>query len=116
MQRKLQKGAQCRRTNETAAHHFNNFMEVMTYDKNTNKVELVLIWKTTDNSFNGAVARYRNNKEIAKLEKNQFGYARRGDYLVATATGDPLKYPNYWAGIGEWRIDPKIRGNVRGCI
>ena len=43
--------------------------ESMTYDKNTNKVEIVLIWKTPDNSFNAAVARYRNNKEIARLEK-----------------------------------------------
>ena len=75
MQRKLQKGAQCRRTNETAAHHFNNFMEVMTYNKNTNKVELVLIWKTPDNSFNAAVSRYRNNKWLAMLEKSIFIYS-----------------------------------------
>lgn len=81
MQRKLQKGAQCRRTNETAAHHFNNFMEVvtyitesMTYDKNTNKVKLVLIWKTPDKSFNADVVRYRNNNSIATLIKSQFSY------------------------------------------
>lgn len=43
--------------------------ESMTYDKNTNKVELVLIWKTPDNSFNADAVRYRNNKEIARLVK-----------------------------------------------
>ena len=43
--------------------------ESMTYDKNTNKVKLVLIWKTLDNSFNAAVVRYRNNIVIARLEK-----------------------------------------------
>lgn len=90
--------------------------ESMTYDKNTNRVELVLIWKTPDNSFNADVARYRNNKKIARLAKNQFRYTRRGDYLVATSAGDPLEYPNHWAGIGEWRIDEKIRGNVRGGV
>lgn len=43
--------------------------ESMTYNKNTNKVELVLICKTPDNSFNADVVRYRNNKEIARLGK-----------------------------------------------
>ena len=90
--------------------------ESMTYDKNTNRVKVVLIWKTPDNSFNTVVGRYRNNKRIATLLSNQFSYTRRGDYLVATTAGDPLIYPEHWAGFGEWRIDPKIRGNARGCV
>ena len=90
--------------------------ESMKYDKNTNRVKLVLIWKTPDNSFNADVVRYRNNKKIAVLYPSQFSYIRRGDYLVATIEGSATLYPNHWAGIGEWRIDPKIRGNVRGFV
>lgn len=82
----------------------------------TGDVRIFLIWKTQDEEFKDVVRRYRNNKIIAQLTPEQFFYSRRGEYLVATIAGNPEKYPNHWSGVGEWRIDPNIRGNVRGCI
>ena len=59
VQRKLLKGAQCRRTIETAAHHFNIIKEVLDvyitesliYLPLDNAVKITLIWKTKDNIF-----------------------------------------------------------------
>lgn len=121
MQRKPQKGAQCRRTKETAAHQIRSDLMYITvdmrYNKLNNKVSIVLIWKTPDDSFKHNVYRYRNNKVIAELRPTQFRYERRGDYLIASIKeGDPDQYPEFWKGVGEWRIEPNIRGNVRGCI
>lgn len=90
--------------------------ESMTYDKNLDKVVLVLIWKTKDNVFSRGAQRYRNNIIIAGLLPSQFTYARRGEYLVGTSGGSPSEYPSHWSGIGEWRIDHEIHGNVRGCV
>lgn len=125
MQCKPRKGAQRRQSNETPAYHFNficggvmclYITESMTYDKSKDNLVLVLIWKTNDNVFPHDAWRYRNNIRIAGLLVNQFTYTRRGEYLVGTISGSPSRYPEHWAGIGEWRIDPKIRGNVRGCV
>lgn len=120
MQRKPQKGAQCRRTKETAAHQLRgDFMyitEKMMYNKEFGRVELTLIWKTPNNTFTDDVYRYVNGKAVAYLSPVQFSYSRRGDFLIARTRGDPVDYPLHWKGIGEWRIDPKIRGNVRGCV
>lgn len=90
--------------------------ESMKYDKTNDKVTITLIWKTQDNVFNFPPGRYINNARAVALRPEQFAYTRRGEYLVGTSGGSPTLYPNYWAGIGEWRIDPKIRGNVRGCV
>ena len=89
--------------------------ESMFYDKAQNQVILTLIWKTPNNTFPDKVYRYRNGKVIAYFAPEQFRYSRRGDYLVARIQGNPL-YAQYWRGVGEWRIDPNIRGNVRGCM
>lgn len=89
--------------------------ESMTYE-GIDKVVLVLIWKTNDNVFPHDAWRYRNNIRIASLHIDQFTYTRRGEYLVGTLLGSPSRYPQYWSGVGEWRIDPNIRGNVRGCV
>lgn len=75
-----------------------------------------LIWKTQDTEFKRSVERYRDGKFLASLQPFQFTYSRRGDYLVADGRGSPVYYPDHWAGIGEWRVDPNIRGNVRGCV
>lgn len=90
--------------------------ESLSYNKTANRVHLVLIWKTQDNAFKADVFRYRNGVSIASLHPSQFSYSRRGEYLVASSSGDPLIYPFHWAGLGEWRVDRKIRGNVRGCV
>lgn len=90
--------------------------ESITYDKSKDNLVIVLIWKTNDNVFPHDAWRYRNNIRIAGLLVNQFTYTRRGEYLVGTISGSPSRYPEHWKGIGEWRIDPKIRGNVRGCV
>ena len=90
--------------------------ESMKYDKRNDKVTITLIWKTPDNVFKINPARYINNVRVAALKPEQFTYTRRGEYLVGTSGGSPIVYPLYWKGIGEWRIDPKIRGNVRGCV
>jgi len=90
--------------------------ESMSYDKRTGKVTITLIWKTQDKVFNFPPGRYKNNVRLVALRPEQFTYTRRGEYLVGTSSGSPTLYPAFWAGIGEWRIDPKIRGNVRGCV
>lgn len=82
----------------------------------TGLVEIRLIWKTSNNKFEHPVSRYRDGEIIATLNPDFFKYSRRGEYLVADASGYPDGYPNRWKGVGEWRIDPKIRGNVRGCV
>lgn len=90
--------------------------EKMWVEKDKHEAGIRLIWKTTDNSFKQNVVRYRNNTPLVALIPEQFRYSRRGDYLVAESSGNYINYPLYWVGIGEWRIDPKIRGNVRGCL
>lgn len=90
--------------------------EALTYNTETNRATLTLIWKTPDDVFPYGPTRYRNNKPIAGLLPTQFKYKRRGEYLVGTAgPADAHAYKKHWEGVGEWRIDPKIRGNVRGC-
>lgn len=90
--------------------------EKMWYDEKIKAVYIRLIWKTKDNAFTANVQRYRNGKIIAELPPDFFTYARRGEYLVATGYGYPAGHEERWKGTGEWRIDPKIRGNVRGCV
>lgn len=90
--------------------------EKMWYTPNNRRVHIQLIWKTQDAKFSRDVVRYRNGKIIAIIQPSNFVYTRRGDYLVAATHGSPDLYPGLWSGIGEWRIDPNIRGNVRGCV
>lgn len=123
VQCKPRKGAQRRQSGETLLTTSILFggecvyiTESMTYDKNRDNVSVVLIWKTPDNIFPHKAERYRNNVFIAALLPVQFSYSRRGEYLVGVASDSPSQYPDYYAGVGEWRIDPKIRGNVRGCV
>lgn len=90
--------------------------ESLIYFPKTNVVKITLIWKTKDNIFPFNPKRYLNNQQIGGFAATSFNYTRRGDYLVGTHDGDISGYPRGYKGIGEWRIDPKIRGNVRGCV
>lgn len=78
-------------------------------------VDIVLIWKTDADIFPFNPKRYRNNVQIAGFGADTFKYRRRGEFLVGSHAGQASGYPRGYMGIGEWRIDPKIRGNVRGC-
>lgn len=90
--------------------------ESLIYLPADNAVKITLIWKTKDNIFPFNPTRYRNNQQIAGFKASSFKYTRRGDYLVGTHAGNIDGYPRGYKGTGEWRIDPKIRGNVRGCV
>ena len=94
-------------------------IESMMYDAARGHVIMILIKETDETEF-GRVHRFRNNREIAVLKGTQFTYTRRGRFLVGKLVGNPYIYPEFFAGVGDWRFEDwiaaGIRGNVRGCL